>query len=71
MPTFHEFVDYLLDTDPTEYNEHWLPYFLLRTPCCPLPSPAPRTLAPRVSGSELLPPCDRTADAWEAAALDR
>merc|ERR1712131_399449 len=25
IPTFSEFVDYLLDTDVEMYNEHWLP----------------------------------------------
>lgn len=33
VPTFPEFVDYLLDTPPTEYNEHWRPYFLTCLPC--------------------------------------
>ena len=33
MPTFSEFVDYLLDTEVEGYNEHWLPYYLLCTPC--------------------------------------
>merc|ERR1719427_541820 len=33
VPTFPEFVDYLLDTEVEEYNEHWVPYYLLCTPC--------------------------------------
>ena len=33
IPTFPEFVDYLLSTDVEMYNEHWLPYYLLCTPC--------------------------------------
>ena len=33
IPTFSEFVDYLLATEVEEYNEHWLPYYLLCTPC--------------------------------------
>ena len=33
MPTFSEFVDYLLETEVEDYNEHWLPYYLLCTPC--------------------------------------
>ena len=32
-PTFSEFVSYLLDTEVEDYNEHWLPYYLLCTPC--------------------------------------
>ena len=32
-PTFPEFVDWLLDTEVERYNEHWLPYYLLCTPC--------------------------------------
>ena len=32
-PTFPEFVDYVLDTDVESYNEHWVPYYLLCTPC--------------------------------------
>ncbi|XP_050695185.1 carbohydrate sulfotransferase 13-like [Eriocheir sinensis] len=32
-PTFREFVQYLLDTDVEEYDEHWRPMFLLCTPC--------------------------------------
>ena len=27
-PTFVEFVDYLLSTPVTEYNDHWIPYWL-------------------------------------------
>ena len=33
VPTFKEFVSYLLETSVATYNEHWLPYFLLCTPC--------------------------------------
>ena len=33
VPTFPEFVDYVLNTDVEEYNEHWVPYYLLCTPC--------------------------------------
>lgn len=33
VPTFPEFVDFLLDTQVEEYNEHWLPFYLLCTPC--------------------------------------
>ena len=33
VPTFSEFVSYLLDTEVEDYNEHWLPYYLLCTPC--------------------------------------
>ena len=33
VPTFSEFVSYLLDTQVEDYNEHWLPYYLLCTPC--------------------------------------
>ena len=33
MPTFSEFVDFLLSTEVETYNEHWLPYYLLCTPC--------------------------------------
>ena len=33
MPTFSEFVDYLVTTEVEVYNEHWLPYYLLCTPC--------------------------------------
>lgn len=33
VPTFGEFVEYLLDTPPWEYNEHWQPYYLICTPC--------------------------------------
>ena len=32
-PTFREFVQYLLDTDVEQYDEHWRPIFLLCTPC--------------------------------------
>ena len=32
-PTFSEFVSYLLETEVEDYNEHWLPYYLLCTPC--------------------------------------
>ncbi|XP_066971737.1 carbohydrate sulfotransferase 11-like [Macrobrachium rosenbergii] len=32
-PTFREFIQYLLDTDVEEYDEHWKPIFLLCTPC--------------------------------------
>ena len=30
---FSEFVDFLLSTEVETYNEHWLPYYLLCTPC--------------------------------------
>ena len=33
VPTFKEFVSYLLETTFSKFNEHWLPYFLLCTPC--------------------------------------
>lgn len=33
MPTFSEFVDYLISTPVFDYNEHWLPYYLTCTPC--------------------------------------
>ena len=33
VPTFSEFVDFLLSTEVETYNEHWLPYYLLCTPC--------------------------------------
>ena len=33
VPTFSEFVDYLLETEVEDYNEHWLPFYLLCTPC--------------------------------------
>ena len=33
MPTFSEFVDFLLSSEVETYNEHWLPYYLLCTPC--------------------------------------
>ena len=33
VPTFPEFVDFLLSTEVETYNEHWLPYYLLCTPC--------------------------------------
>ncbi|CAL4100339.1 unnamed protein product, partial [Meganyctiphanes norvegica] len=33
IPTFYEFVDYLLDTPVWKYNEHWRPYYLTCTPC--------------------------------------
>ena len=26
-------MDYLLETEVEDYNEHWLPYYLLCTPC--------------------------------------
>lgn len=32
-PTFREFIQYLLDTDVEEYDEHWRPISLLCTPC--------------------------------------
>ena len=32
-PTFSEFVSSLLETAVEDYNEHWLPYYLLCTPC--------------------------------------
>ena len=32
-PTFREFVQYLLDTDVEDYDEHWRPISLLCTPC--------------------------------------
>ncbi|XP_042205527.1 carbohydrate sulfotransferase 11-like [Homarus americanus] len=32
-PTFREFIQYLLDSDVEEYDEHWRPIFLLCTPC--------------------------------------
>ena len=33
MPTFSDFVNFLLATEVETYNEHWLPYYLLCTPC--------------------------------------
>ena len=27
-PTFEQFVDYLLRTDVTDYNDHWIPIWL-------------------------------------------
>lgn len=33
MPTFAEFVDYLIATPVWEYNEHWKPYYITCTPC--------------------------------------
>ncbi|XP_050720141.1 carbohydrate sulfotransferase 11-like [Eriocheir sinensis] len=33
VPTFGEFVDYLIATPVWKYNEHWLPYYLTCTPC--------------------------------------
>lgn len=27
-PTFPQFVQYLLATDPTKYNDHWIPFWL-------------------------------------------
>lgn len=33
VPTFAEFVDYLIATPVWEYNEHWLPYYMTCTPC--------------------------------------
>ena len=27
-PTFEQFVDYLLRTDVSEYNDHWIPIWL-------------------------------------------
>ena len=33
MPTFSDFVNFLLSTEVETYNEHWLPYYLLCTPC--------------------------------------
>ena len=32
-PTFPEFISYLLATDVTKYNSHWLPVHLLCRPC--------------------------------------
>lgn len=32
-PTFEEFVDYLLDTDPNQYDEHWMPAALYCDVC--------------------------------------
>ena len=32
-PTFPEFIDYVLNTEVESYNEHWVPYYLLCTPC--------------------------------------
>lgn len=33
VPTFGEFVDYLIATPVWEYDEHWLPYYMTCTPC--------------------------------------
>ncbi|XP_066971402.1 carbohydrate sulfotransferase 10-like isoform X2 [Macrobrachium rosenbergii] len=33
VPTFWEFVQYLISTPVWEYNEHWRPYYLTCTPC--------------------------------------
>lgn len=33
VPSFGEFVDYLIDTPVWEYDEHWLPYYITCTPC--------------------------------------
>lgn len=33
VPTFAEFVDYLISTPVWKYNEHWLPYYMTCTPC--------------------------------------
>ncbi|XP_018008802.1 carbohydrate sulfotransferase 11 [Hyalella azteca] len=33
VPTFPEFVQYLLETPVEDYNEHWLPYHIICRPC--------------------------------------
>ncbi|XP_064091082.1 carbohydrate sulfotransferase 10-like isoform X2 [Macrobrachium nipponense] len=33
VPTFWEFVQYLISTPVWEYNEHWRPYYLTCSPC--------------------------------------
>ncbi len=33
VPTFEEFVEYLIDTPVWKYNPHWLPYYMTCTPC--------------------------------------
>ncbi|KAG7162471.1 carbohydrate sulfotransferase 11-like [Homarus americanus] len=33
VPTFWEFVEYLVSTPASDYNEHWRPYYLVCTPC--------------------------------------
>ena len=33
VPTFGEFVDYLIATPSEEYNEHWRPYYQICNPC--------------------------------------
>ena len=33
VPTFKEFVRYLIDVNFTEYDNHWMPYFVFCTPC--------------------------------------
>ena len=32
-PTFREFVEFLVDLDIRDYNEHWLPYHMLCLAC--------------------------------------
>ena len=33
VPTFPEFIDYLVQSPVKEYNEHWMPYHLTCDPC--------------------------------------
>lgn len=33
VPTFPEFVDYLIGTPVTQYNEHWQPFYIICSPC--------------------------------------
>ncbi len=32
-PNFAEFVEYLIDTDVSQFNEHWYPVYLMCLPC--------------------------------------
>ena len=33
VPTFQQFVQFLLQTQASDYNQHWRPYFMQCTPC--------------------------------------